>query len=290
MKMNVVDYIKFEKKILNSKVDLDEFFNEFSKYYIKSPHDFLTISKDFYFTIKTMQDSLKYTDDNQRFAFERRLHRFCIGRHRILNPEDYRLGEQAPYVSIVSKLVSQENRVLDVGAGLIPYSSILMKDYFKKVGAMDQFFVSENALNVTGINAQNKYFDEKTSIDNYDYVVGRTPCSAIKSIVENCHNNNKGYLIKLCNCDLDAIALQNDGVYRHWNQILPEIDPNVKFSEEYDYAYNIDISKSEFSKIEYESNAKISADLENSFFGELKEYAKEHPVDMPEELITDILI
>jgi len=288
--MNVVDYIKFEKKILNSNVDLDEFFNEFSKYYVKTPHDFLTVSTDFYFTMKTMQDSLKYTDENQKFVFERRLPRFCIGRHRMLNPEDYRLNDQAPYVSIVSNLISPRNNILDVGAGLIPYSSILMKDYFKKVGAMDQFFVSENALKVTGINAQNKYFDEKTSIDNYDYVVGRTPCSAIKSIVENCHNNNKGYLIKLCNCDLDAIALQNDGVYRHWNQILPEIDSNVKFSEEYDYAYNIDVSKDQFSKIEYESNAKISTDLENSVFGEIREYAKDNPVDIPEELMKDILI
>ena len=281
MSIDVLDYVKFEKTALNSKPCLEKFFIEFSKYYVKSPRDFLTISQDFYSAMQAMKGSFKHANALQQMTFEKRILPFCLGRHRLLNPQEAYLNEQSPFVSIVTQLISSKNRVLDVGGGAVPYSSILLADYFKQVGAMDKFVVSEKALDTTGIESRDTFFDDVTPIENFDYVVGRGPCSAIRSIVKNCSENNRGYLIKLCNCDLGNIAKnENGGVYKPWTEILPEIDSSVQFSAKRDYAYNLDISPSTFAKIEEDSKEKDVDSLKNTVFGDLKEYGEANSVEM----------
>ena len=291
MSISPLEYIKFKKFVLNSKVDLGSFFIEFSRYYVKSLKDFYTITGDFYSIINGLKNSLPYENAQEKCAFEQRLVPFCNYRHRLLNPKDRILNEQVSYVDIVSRVISSKNRVLDVGGGAVPHSSILMKDYFSKVGAMDKFAVSKQALNITGIEAQHKYFDKSTSLDGYDYVVGNTPCSAIKSIVETCYKTNRGYLVKLCDCDLKNIAVnENNGVYKPWERILPEIDPCVNFYQcggsflqQARYAFHLDITQSQFSKVAEESKLKDISNLDNSFYKELNEYAISHTIESPQE-------
>lgn len=277
MSMDVLDYFKFKKSIVSSEVNMEKFFLEFSKYHVKSPHDFLTLSKDFYSVMQTMKSSFQYTDEEQKTTFERRLRPFCLSRHRLIVPKENRLNTQSAYVNIVSEIISSKDRVLDVGGGAMPFSSILMKDYFEKVGAMDNFCISEEALNTTGICAKKGYFKTETPLQNYDAVVGSMPCTAIRSIVENCHNNNKGYIIKLCNCDLDRIAAKNNGIYRGWDEILHEVDPGVQFDHGHDYAFNVDITRDQFQKIENSAKLKDVSSLTNCVLGELTEYIQDHP-------------
>lgn len=137
--------------------------------------------------------------------------------------------------------------ILDVGAGSIPYSAFLEGETFSHITTMDHSFYLPNLtmqnLNVNGVNG---FFDGNTKVDKFDAVVGKQPCSAIEHIVRNCSQENKPYLIQLCNCNLPYKEKYIDEWYG-WQDVLPDIDPNVKFYE--DYAFNVDASEEQMKKI-----------------------------------------
>lgn len=138
----------------------------------------------------------------------------------------------------------QNSHILDVGPGELPYSSLALATQTKQVSAMDKnFLFSIESLKRMNVNAFNTYFDQNTNIDNYDFVVGSCPCTAIPYIVDKCVKQNKPYFILLCDCATysTTIPIMNDFAKKRkftWNQVLPEIDPHIKFYD--DYAFNLD--------------------------------------------------
>ena len=147
----------------------------------------------------------------------------------------------------------QNSHILDVGPGFAPYSSLYLANKSKKVSAMDKdYLFSTQSLSSMNVDAQKRYFDGKTDVDNYDFVVGCRPCSAIPYIVSQCEKSNKPYFLLLCDC---AIYDKNNPFlkdYVHkgkfkWNEILPELDPYIKFYD--DFAFNIDASPEQIKQI-----------------------------------------
>lgn len=133
--------------------------------------------------------------------------------------------------------------ILDVGPGIVPYSSLALATSTKKVSAMDDFFLFSNqSLQAMNVNAIEEYFDQNTNIDDYDFVVGSCPCTAIPYIVQKCKNQNKPYFLMLCDCATYSkkIPILNEfaelGKYT-WSSILPEIDPKITIFD--DYAFNL---------------------------------------------------
>lgn len=98
-------------------------------------------------------------------------------------------------------------------------------------------------MNVVGLQ---QYFDKKTPISDYDIIVGRAPCTAIKPIVESCSNENKPYFLLLCDCALPEAA-KTDAETLGWEKILPVIDPHIRFHGR--YAFNIDATPEQVKKI-----------------------------------------
>jgi len=72
-------------------------------------------------------------------------------------------------------------------------------------------------------------------------------------MVATCQQDNKPYFIELCDCNLNEIA-KRDGVYRNWQQILPSIDPDVKFVD--NVAFNVDITERQMSNLLHECRTK----------------------------------
>lgn len=147
----------------------------------------------------------------------------------------------------------EDSHFLDIGPGFTPYSSLYIANSAKKVSAMDKdFLFSTKSLSNMNVDAQKKYFDAQTSVDNYDFVVGCRPCSAIPYIVSQCKTANKPYFLKLCDCAiydkntplLDYFA--SKGMFK-WNEILPELDPSIKLYN--DYAFNIDATPEQINRI-----------------------------------------
>lgn len=140
--------------------------------------------------------------------------------------------------SIINSLKTpSEISLLDVGTGFSAISSLLFAKKLKKVTAMDtHFMLSTLALKNMNVHIVHDYFNNETDISNYDIVVGRAPCSAIEPIVYNCSKHNKPYIIMLCDCNLKPQLKQNTDSLG-WENVLPQIDPNIKFSG--DYAYNV---------------------------------------------------
>jgi len=122
-------------------------------------------------------------------------------------------------------------KILEVGAGNIPYSSIILGGIGYDITSMDDIYLPSDVLQRFGVKSNRSLFDRKTKVKDYDIVVGRKPCSAIKSIVRNCAEAKTPYYLRLCAC-----ALQSGNI-KDWKRILPRIDEEVKFKGA--YAYNL---------------------------------------------------
>jgi len=156
--------------------------------------------------------------------------------------------EVQEFAEIVKTLFPQkaDGRLLDVGAGSVPMSSILLGKEIKKVDSMDEHFLftkeTLQKFNVCGIS---QLFGEKTSVYDYDMVVGRFPCSAIVHIVSQCVKANKPYFIELCDCNLPQGEIKQAGWWG-WVDVLQKFDERIQFYS--GYAYNIKTSSEQVEK------------------------------------------
>ena len=149
---------------------------------------------------------------------------------------------QKDFVEIVSELSpnKKSSHILDVGAGIIPYSSILFGEKFHHASTMDKrFYLTPDTLENMNVTPYDQFFDASTPVDKFDIVVGKAPCSAIEHIVRNCAAAGKPYFIELCDCHLP-----NKKTYiadwSGWQDILPDIDQYVQFyTAESTFAFNL---------------------------------------------------
>lgn len=212
--------------------------------------------------IDATNEFFDYLISTNAFKNSRQMQSATLAAQNVITPKiakfSYNTFEKmfAETILELSPTSPQNSHILDVGPGIIPYSSLAIATEAKNVSAMDkEFLFAIESLKAMNVNAIDMYFDENTSIDDYDFVVGRCPCSAIPHIVKKCKEANKPYFLELCNC-----ALPNRKIYLRdehfrevysWKNVLPDIDPNIKFYE--DYAFNLDASpeqvKSVISKI-----------------------------------------
>lgn len=178
------------------------------------------------------------------------------------------------YSDIVSEIKpSSKSVILDVGAGNIPTSSIIIAKDAGRVGAMDKRFrIPNKTLNNLNVDARRELFNARTDIDGYDMVVGRFPCSAIDSIVYVCNKYNKPYFIETCDCEIPSPEvfykrwsidksvqeikqfwkmadekIKENSLYNLWQIMLPELDKNIQFNGL--YAYNMGSSNDDVEKL-----------------------------------------
>ena len=160
---------------------------------------------------------------------------------------------QKDFVEIVSELSPNKSssHILDVGAGIIPYSSILFGEKFKHASTMDKrFYLTPETLENMNVTPYDQFFDSTTPVDKFDIVVGKAPCSAIEHIVRNCAAAGKPYFIELCDCNIP-----NKKIYlsewHGWQDVLPEIDQYVQFyTAESTFAFNLgDTNTSQVKKV-----------------------------------------
>lgn len=207
------DEFKDIDELLNG---INEFFDFFINHIQDIKFDTATINKnDLINEIESSRENIKHTYNN-----------------RIIK-------NQAQFSDSITNSLKNpsEMSLLDVGTGYSSISSLLFAKRFKKVTAIDShFMLSTLALKNMNVKVINSYFDNDTDLSDFDIVVGRAPCSAIEPIVDNCSNHNKPYIIMLCDCDLKPQLKKNTDSLG-WENVLPQLDPNIKFLN--GYAYNV---------------------------------------------------
>ena len=160
----------------------------------------------------------------------------------------------------ISPTKPENAHILDVGSGKVPYSSLAMATEAKKVSSMDKdFLFAIESLKAMNVDALDMYFDATTPVDDYDFVVGKCPCSAIPHIVAQCVKANKPYFMELCNCALPnrKFYIRNNDFEESysWKNVLPDVDPNIKFFD--NYAFNLDASPEQIKKIVDDINNSV---------------------------------
>ena len=117
----------------------------------------------------------------------------------------------------------------------------------KDVNTIDtQFYLSNVSLKNMNVCSQERVFNSSSKVQDYSFVVGRCPCSAIKHMVNKCVESNIPYLIKLCDCDIAAAQRYMKNL-NGWASILTEYDSGVRFFK--DFAYNLDVTEDQLSSL-----------------------------------------
>ena len=219
------------EKIINSS---NEFFD-----YLESVHEFRS-NRQFQNAVKSAENFL--SNKLMKFSYHTFEKKF------------------AEAVLEISPTKPERAHILDVGSGRVPYSSLAIATETKKVSSMDKEFIfAIESLKAMNVDALDMYFDATTPVDDYDFVVGKCPCSAIPHIVAQCVKANKPYFMELCNCALPnrKFYIRNNDFEESysWKNVLPDIDPNVKFFDE--YAFNLDASPEQIKKIVDDINNSV---------------------------------
>ncbi len=244
---------------ISSCSDVVDFYKVFTSLKVETLSELATSVKDFQDFLNKHFNQIKTTDPTSQSrlpkTIEKSLGILAKKTDLILSPE------QIEYANIVSALAGRNSsaKILDVGPGKIPVSSILLGQKHDSVTAMDSYFdISNNTLQKLHVNPITQYFKRTTSVEEFDFVAGNKPCSAIEAIVESCAKANKPYYIELCGCELahrNNIADTFEYPAFGWENILPEIDSHIKFSGP--IAYNLDATQSQLETLVNE--AKITS-------------------------------
>lgn len=233
--------------------NLDNLFRAYSSEQIFSIEDFAKVPDEFAQLVMSIKDCYSFERPEDRLDFERDFSGYTTMLKNIFKPRHFIREDK--YTLAVKELApsKQQTKILEVGSGQVPHSSIILAKECKNVSSMDKFIMSPTCLERLGVQAIHGYFNSSTDVSDFDFVVGQRPCSAIESMVATCQQDNKPYFIELCDCNLNEIA-KRDGVYRNWQQILPSIDPDVKFVD--NVAFNVDITERQMSNLLHECRAK----------------------------------
>lgn len=128
------------------------------------------------------------------------------------------------FVTIANRIIGDKNtRVLEVGSGKIPYSSILLARDIKDVSSMDRFEIPLETLKNLNVNGINDYFRTDTDISNVDFIIGQQACSAIEPVVVKCGMTGTPYFMELCGCEAPTVDACS------WENYLRKYDKNIKF-------------------------------------------------------------
>ena len=121
-------------------------------------------------------------------------------------------------------------KILEVGSGEVPFSSIILGNDGYNITTMDNFYISPECLSHFNVKSFRQLFNDTTRVKDFDIVVGRRPCSAIVSIVASCKRDKVPYFMKLCGCKSPT------GNISGWMPILTGLDRGIVFDST--YAYN----------------------------------------------------
>lgn len=231
----------------NADYNFEELYNLFATLEVKdvvsllnSPDDFQDFVIENINLIKSNQPILQYT-------LLVSLERF---KSRLVKKLEYAFStSNAMFAKTVNDLApSKESKILDVGSGEIPSSSILLGGLKHKVTTMDSLIIMpKDVLSNLHVTLDKRFFGKNSPVKDFDFVVGKYPCNAIIPIVEECSAANKPYLIKLCNHNIPGFKFDTLDWREGWKRILPDIDSYIKFYDE--YAFNIDLSEESVKKI-----------------------------------------
>ncbi len=198
-------------------------------------------------------------------------------------------NEQKEFVDAIGVSADlQDFKILDVGPGSIPHSSILLGNKADNVCAIeDGFYISDECLENFNVSTIDGYFDTNSDISGYNMVVGRMPCTAIDSIVYLCAKHKKQYFIETCNCNMPTIAdfnriwsvdVRTKDSWYGWQDMLPGLDAGIgSFGS---YVYHVEDNDGLTRYLEYRAQKKkeekknIESEQGNTVYSESMAEAK----------------
>ena len=226
---------------LHGEYDVDKLFKIYASFEYTNFIEVLKTHLDFYdfvkYNVEMFQGCRGNSPESQtlqeRIISRAKTFSFKLDSIHNENLAKYRINQEI-FAKTSAKIIGKSKaKVLEVGSGEIPYSSILLAHEVGHIDSMDKFILPDRSLESLDITPHNRYFDKDFDISQFDIVIGQRPCSAIKDIAMSCADLGKSYFLELCECNSPNYELSG------WKDYLKTIDPNVKFSSHGSIAYNL---------------------------------------------------
>jgi len=235
-------------------------FKKYADKQMKNINDFLSVAEAYVRFVYTNKNDILSTFQNITEAeLKSDLNEIASVVNRLKNRENSIVINN--YVRMIEYFINKRSKVLDVGAGGVPLSSIKLAKKNNGIEAMDNFLLSDSYIKNLNVTPVSGFFGYNTDVSKYDMIVGLRPCSAIGQIVEVCKKENKPYFLHLCNCGAAEYSLMRfKTLVGNWRQILPEIDHSVKFGNV--YATNLDISQEKLNKLVYKK-CRLTSEMQS---------------------------
>jgi len=213
-----------------------DLFDAYSTREITSVEDLFADHKPFVEFVKKHKNAFEMEDrDISVYFANRRIHALKKLNYEFFYPQ---MRKHLFNFSKEVELLVGDNKdvkILEVGGGHVPYSSILLGQDGYYISAMDDIFLSEACLSNLKVKSFRQMFNTNVSLKDVDLLVARRPCSAIREIVEACSEQKVPYFMRLCACELP------DEDLKLWQPILRRLDQDIEFKDA--YAYNFKNSK-----------------------------------------------
>lgn len=227
--------------------NIEDLYNLFATLEVKDIESLLYSPDNFFEFVNENISHIKTNKDLTSKSIKLTLERFTS---RLIRKLEYAFSPaNAMFAKTVNKLApKKQSKILEIGSGEVPASSIITASLGHKVTSKDTLIIfPKELLSNLNVSLDKDVFAKNSKINDYDFVVGKYPCTAIMPIVELCSKNNTPYLIKLCNHNIPNFKFDTLDWRKGWKRILPDIDKYIKFYDE--YAFNIDLSESSIQKI-----------------------------------------
>lgn len=236
--MKIADYIKFKKFLKTSNLSLSQdglkqAFKEYSNYEIKKLGDLFREHDGFVDIVFREKRSFVNVKEINNYSLLSSLYGLVCDFNDYSDLEDFYADREGNFVKKIENIAGRDAsmRILDVGAGRVPFSSAVLSQNYKVKVQDPLLILSENCLKKNfNIDSQDTEFNENTSIDNVDFVVGCRPCGAIEHIARKCASEGKPYFMELCSCK------SPDGTMNGFMEYLKaRCDKNIRFERQNDY-------------------------------------------------------
>ena len=139
------------------------------------------------------------------------------------------------FTGIVDEICAPSDKILDIGGGAIPFSSVDLAKKKHKVTAMDIMMIDDDYMkNKYGVDQVNRWFVKDDVIpQDVDIVVSRKACYAFMPIVNICSKMNKPFILKLCNCQLERMRTVEGNIPKSWKEMFDPINSHIQYYEGY---------------------------------------------------------
>ncbi len=249
--MKPKDYLIFKDRLQKGTFTIEDIPRIYKSYYqvaINSKKDFLLGHEEFSKLLMNSKDSFIFRTPQEVANFNN-----YIFKASPLNSLTYRKNKYPRQEKFANKVLERIqgkkiSKILEVGAGAVPFASICLADKGYDVTAIDPKIrkdgFPDEVIARLGVTQIGKDYTGNIDLSEFDLIIGQNPCPVTPDIVKNSVEAGKSYFVEFCACEIPEGYPKSDSyndemVFSMWREYLE--NKYDSHTTDVTYAYSEDL-------------------------------------------------